>query len=160
MDVSRDYSWSGSNYSHPHGLPAIGTTPSAIRQQRTFALPSTQPQFTVKQNRNFGDRWHCRKTTEMSRHGPASMITDYDPNSTSFPLQPIKRITDNTRIARPGYYNELERDLYSYLPPHRAGFYPYKEQLPPRMSMTEYRNAIAYQRMAMSRHAQGLAMTR
>lgn len=132
MDFNSDYAWSGVNYCHPYGLPTIGTTLSALPQRISRPPPSNTPQFAIKQNRNFGDRWHIRRSMELSRSGPVACIDDYDPMSTSFPLTMPPKPKRAHRLPRPGFNNCLERDLYSYLPKHQSGFYSHKEALPPR----------------------------
>lgn len=117
MNFTRDYSWSGVNYVCPPGLPTIGTTTTSKSIFPGVASAGASS-HSVQQNRDFGDRWFRKPFFKGDDTYVNDPVATFDHRLSTYPDLPKQRRSRTPRVAKPGYYNPLERDLYGW--PQRA----------------------------------------
>jgi len=101
MDFTRDYAWSGINYTCPPGLPTIGTSGNVKRPLPTPGMNT----FASVQNRDFHDRWFRRPFFENIIVYNMDPYKQFDHKLGTFaPPNPSKKIK-TPKVCRPGYYN-------------------------------------------------------
>lgn len=128
MDFTQDYAWSGCNYTCPPGLPTIGTTNGGARN--IFPPNKGKADAKAAMNRDFGDRWFNKPFFQGSMVYNIEPLMQFDHRRSTFPNATAQPKLKTPRVARPGYYNELERDLYGWGPDQRPRTVPVVIPLP------------------------------
>mmetsp|Transcript_33123 Transcript_33123/g.64982 ORF Transcript_33123/g.64982 Transcript_33123/m.64982 type:complete len:168 (+) Transcript_33123:29-532(+) len=114
MDFSKDYSWSGVNYTGVAGLPTIGTTGTSVRSIFP-GKTGNNTQYAI-QNRDFGNRWFIRPYFEGSFVYTPDPVAAWDLNKPTYPDTRKSKKPKTPRIPPAGYFNGLERELNGWGP--------------------------------------------